>query len=114
MSPDQRLTWLDVAIPVVIASIAVCFRSYYLLDLRWAWVGDENSFREYAAMLAKDKFMHNPLGAGVYEGNSILSSQFQALFLLFPGNSEFLWRLSSLATLIPWIGKWIGMDRKIN
>lgn len=68
---------------------------------RFALIGDEFAFFDFANAIRSEPFSHFPLQPGVYTGNTSLVSFYQAFFLGVFEPTVAWWRFSSIALFFP-------------
>ncbi len=82
--------------------LALIYYSWNINSWKFSYVGDEWAFYVFAKEIVSRHFIINPFDFhGVYWQNTVLSSTYQALFLKLLGFSNFAWRLSNIALIIP-------------
>ncbi len=82
--------------------LALIYYSWNINSWKFSYVGDEWAFYVFAKEIVSRHFIINPFDFhGVYWQNTVLSSIYQALFLKLIGFSNFAWRLSNIALIIP-------------
>ena len=86
---------------ILSTTYSLIYYSWGIWDWKFSFVGDEWPFYFFALQIIDEKFFMNPLSIkGVYAQHYILSSMYQALFLLV-NPSQIFWKLSNIFLIIP-------------
>lgn len=87
---------------VVTTILSLLYFCWGINSWRYAMVGDEWQFYQFALDIINKHYWINPLSFnGVYNENSVLSSMYQAFFVDFFNLSNFGWRFSNIILIIP-------------
>lgn len=82
--------------------LALIYYSIGVNSWKFAFIGDEWPFYDFAKTLAEKNLLVNPFDLkGVYLDNPVTVSLYQAVFLKIFGNSHIIWRFSNLFLIFP-------------
>lgn len=87
---------------LIICLLSFSFFVFGIWSWKFAWVGDEWAYFDYAKFIADRNFMVNPFGiTGVFGIERVQSSIWQAIFIKASGGSHVGWRFANTTLVIP-------------